>query len=308
MVAPLAGPLGRKSVIFPFLACAEIESESGDATVVGPFEPRFTFAILADPHVSDASENLDRLDQAVAWIADNAEIEDIQLTLILGDIAWSEGFPYADESLSALPMPWVPILGDNEIQFGGEQTYDDTYSDQYAALATQLDHFTRGETPIDNPEYGQPSWFQNLSFDFGEVHFVGLDWCTRHIGGLEGEAADLHDFSGGTLRWLESDLQSLSDGPDERVIFASHHPMHLSPGGFDLTEVDTVDTLLSSWDDAIYANFAGHYHFNEEEVDTDRPLDIYVTDATWDDVNTIRLVSVEGNGAEMKYTHRFVEL
>lgn len=292
------------------VACAAVEpaGESGAPTDAGPWEPKLTFAVLADPHVTSDSDNLARLQRANAWIGENAAGEDIQLVLILGDIAWTDGFPLAYDAFSALPVPWVPILGDNEIQFGDEQTFDDVFSQQYAALATQLDNFTRGSTPVDNPEYGVPSWFQNLSFDVGDVHFAGLDWCTRHIGGLEGEMADLHQFAGGTLGWLESDLQNLPEGPANRVVFASHHPMHLSPGGFDMAEVATVDALLESWDDAIYANFAGHYHFNGEEIDPARPIDVFVTDATWDDELTVRLVQVEGNGVEMRYTHRLVEL
>ena len=266
-----------------FLACADPESVADTATtaLAGPWEPRFTFAILADPHVSDASANLARLQAANAWLSENAVAEDIQLVLILGDIAWYDGFPLVTDAFSVLPMPWVPILGDNEVQLGDEQTFDATFAAQYTVLSGQLDNFTRGSTPVDNPEYGVASWFQNLSFDYGEVHFAGLDWCTRHIGGIEGEMADLHDFSGGTLPWLAADLATLDEGPSD---------------------------LLRTWDDAIYANFAGHYHFNGEEVDSGRPLDVYVTDAVWDDELTIRLVDVEGNGVAMRYTHRLIEL
>lgn len=293
-----------------FLACADPESVADTATtaLAGPWEPRFTFAILADPHVSDASANLARLQAANAWLSENAVAEDIQLVLILGDIAWYDGFPLVTDAFSVLPMPWVPILGDNEVQLGDEQTFDATFAAQYTVLSGQLDNFTRGSTPVDNPEYGVASWFQNLSFDYGEVHFAGLDWCTRHIGGIEGEMADLHDFSGGTLPWLAADLATLDEGPSDRVIFATHHPMDTSPGGFDLAETETLDSLLRTWDDAIYANFAGHYHFNGEEVDSGRPLDVYVTDAVWDDELTIRLVDVEGNGVAMRYTHRLIEL
>ena len=291
-------------------ACAGTEgvADSVDIPVAGPWESRFSFAVLADTHVTETTENLERLETAATWITDNAESYDIQLVLILGDIAWNEGFPLAHAALAKLAVPWVPILGDNEIQFSGEETFDTTFADQYAALASQLDNFQRGPTPMDNPEYGASSWFQNMSFDLHDVHFAGLDWCTRHIGGLEGEMADLHDFAGGTLGWLESDLQGLSSGPDNRVVFASHHPMHLSPGGFDTAELATVDALLTSWGDAIYANFAGHYHFNGDEIDPARPLDIYVTDATWDDELTVRVVAVEGNGLEMRYQHTLVEL
>ncbi|MFZ5481707.1 MAG: metallophosphoesterase family protein [Myxococcota bacterium] len=299
------------------LACASPEPEpagddapSTEATDPGPMAPLFSFVVLADPHVSaaEASENEARLAAAVEWIAENAEARDVAVVILVGDIAWDDGFDAARAVLDTLPVPWVPVLGDNEIQFGDEEAFDAAFASQYAGLAQELDGWQRGTTPVDNPEIGAPSWIQDFSFDIDGVHFVGLDWCTRHLGGIEGEMADLHDFDGGTLRWLEDDLHALPEGPSDRVAFFSHHPMHLSPGAFDLAEIEALDALLATWDDAIYANFAGHYHVNGEEVDTGRPLDVYVTDATWDDAIDLRVVSVEANAAEVRWTHEIVGL
>lgn len=294
------------------LACASPTSDSGVAegdVEEGPLVPLFTFAIVADPHVTTPGVNADRLAQALDWIDTNREAQDIQLVIVVGDIGWGdEGLALSHDLLASLTVPWVPILGDNEIQYGSEEGFDTTYAEHFATLGATLENFRRGSTPVDNPEYGVPSWFQDLSFDFRGVHFIGLDWCSREIGTIYGEMADLHQFAGGTWGWLEADLAELGEGPIDRVVLASHNPMHLSPGAFDLAEIDTLDALLAAYDDALYANFAGHYHATGEDPPSDRPIGVYVTDATWDDELSIRLVAVSGNDARITYEHTLVTI
>lgn len=286
-------------------AQAADSADTGEA----PYEPLFTFAVLADPHVNGEGASAERLRTAVAWIDAEAQTRGIELVLVLGDIGWPEsGLIVADEVLSELDVPWVPILGDNEVQYEGEEPFDRVFADQYAALSATFQNFRRGDTPVDNPDVGAQSWFQDLSFDHRGVHFVGLDWCSRQIGVVEGEMADLHDFAGGTWGWLEEDLAGMGDGPDRRVVFASHNPMHMSPGAFDVTELETLDALLGAYADALYASFGGHYHGNGEEADDERSIEVYVTDATWDDELTVRLVQVSGNGEAMAYAHEIVEI
>lgn len=289
------------------LACADDDAvvDSGDP---GPVVPLFSFAVFADPHVTAEGENADRLRAAIDWVNVNASAESIEAVVIVGDTAWGGGEALAFEILSTLSVPWVPVLGDNEVQYGSEQSFDTVFSPQYQVLANTFEGFERAATPVDNPQYGTPSWFQDFSFNHRGVHLVGLDWCTRHVGGIEGEMADLHDFEGGSWQWLAGDLEALPEGPDDRVVFFSHHPMHLSPGAFDLAEIELLDGLLSAYDDAVFANFAGHYHVSGDESDPARPLDVYVTDALWDDVNTLRLVAVSGNATALHYAQSLVEL
>ncbi len=289
------------------LACATAEP-SADSADPGPVEPLFSFAIFADPHVTGEGENAERLRAAIDWVNVNADVDDIDLVVIVGDIGWAGGETLAFEILSTLAVPWVPVLGDNEVQYGSEQSFDQVFAVEYAALAATFENWDRAATPVENPEYDKQSWFQDFSFDHGGAHFVGLDWNSRHLGGIEGEMADLHDFDGGSWRWLATDLEGLAAGPDNRVLFFSHHPMHLSPGAFDLAEIDLLDGLLNTYDDAVFANFAGHYHVSGDESDPARPLDVYVTDALWDDINTLRVVAVSGNEAALSYEQRLVEL
>ncbi len=292
------------------LACTPAPLDTADTAVdPGPVEPLFSFVVFADPHVTADDEHADRLRTAVQWVNDNAEAEGIELLFIVGDIGWGDvGVDLASELLGALSIPWVPVLGDNEVQYGSEERFDAVFSLQYAALAEQFEGFDRAATPVDNPDYGTQSWFQDFGFDHRGLRLVGVDWNSRHIGGLEGEMADLHDFEGGSWEWLASDLEQHGEGASDSVVFFSHHPMHLSPGAFDLEEIDLLDGLLAAYDDALYANFAGHYHVNGDEADPARPIEVHVTDAIWDDTLTLRQVDVTGNAAVTEYAHALVEL
>lgn len=301
------------------LACADppedpAGADSGDpaeadtAAEEAPYEPVFAFALLADPHVTSEGDNLARLEAAVAWLDANAGPRGITLALVVGDIAWADGFSLAHGALDALPFPWVPVLGDNEIQYGNEDDFEAAWADQYTTLAGQLDNWKRTGVTVDNPVDGVTSRFQNATFDHHGVHFVVTDWNSRIVGTIEGEMADLHDFDGGTLPWLEDDLAALGEGPRDRVVFASHHPMHMSPGAFNVAEADELDALLEIYEEAIYASFAGHYHVNADEQDAGRPIEVYITDATWDDTIAVRVVQVDGNGAAFRYTHELIEV
>lgn len=281
--------------------------DTAHAEDAGPLEPVFSFAVLADPHVTGEGENAERLRTAVAWLNAEAAARDIELVLIVGDIAWADGMPVARDAFDALTIPWVPVIGDNEVELGAEQAYHDTFADRYAALAGQLDGWRKADTPVANPQWDTTSWFQNAAFTWKGVRFVTVDWCSRiGDGSLLGEMADLHDFEGGTWRFFQEEMALLDDGPQERVNFFSHHPMHLSPGAFDLDEIDAVDAALETHADAVAANYAGHYHADGDEADPGRPIEVHVTDATWDDAVTVRVVEVSANAATFAYAQELV--
>ena len=48
----------------------------------------FSFAIIADPHIGGNPDNRAKLETAVDWIIANKGSKDIELTFVLGDIAW----------------------------------------------------------------------------------------------------------------------------------------------------------------------------------------------------------------------------
>jgi hypothetical protein len=282
------------------------DSQPLDTGEIAPFEELFAFAVLADPHLYGSTDNDARAEAAVAWVNANAAARGIELVLIVGDIAWNTGTETAPALFDAFEVPWVPITGDNEIQSSDSQAFFEAFEPQWQALGTQLDGYSYAPMPVDNPDYEDPSWFTNMSFEHGGVTFLGLDWCTRYVGGVFGEMADLHDFEGGTWPWFELALQGLDSTALDSVVMFSHHPMHLSPGAFDLEEMAALEGLVLPWSDQVYASFGGHYHVDGDQQPEDGLWDVFVTDATWDDDIRLRLVTVSGNGARFAYEHELI--
>jgi len=258
-----------------------------------PAEHRFSFVVVADPHISSNVEHEVRLAAAVDWINQHTVERRISFVAVVGDVGWGAGLPVAKALLDDLDVPYLPLLGDNEIATDHEEAFADTFAPQYERLATQLDGFTRGPVEVANPIYGQDSWFQNFAFDHGGMHFVGLDWCSRNRDDFfYAELAELHDFDGGTFPWYQAELSELPLGPDENVVLFSHHPMTNTIGGFVTDDWDQIIATTSPVAERVAAGFAGHLHVDWEELGTDAGYDVFVTDATWDDENTVRVVEV----------------
>lgn len=291
----------------PLLALLCACTGPDDTADTGPAEltHRFSFVVVADPHVTGEGERADRLAAAVDWIEENADARQIELVFVVGDIGWSGGLPVAKSYLDELSMPYVPVIGDNEIQLGAEQAFDTVFAPRYADLSSRLDGWERGAVEVYDPDEDRTAWMQNWRFTYQGVQFAGLDWCARVIGGLIGEMADLHDFEDGTFPWFAEGLAQVPD-EGESVVLLSHHPMHLSPGAFDGAELAEITALTSPLADRVAANYAGHYHLDSEAYLDDGGYDVIVTDATWDDLNRVRLVEVWGDGAHFDYVQEVV--
>ena len=70
----------------------------------------------------------------------------LDLVLVVGDMGSS--MARAKEILDGLGVPWVPLLGDNGVQSGLEQHYNDIFSPQYDELALTLDNWLRAPVPV----------------------------------------------------------------------------------------------------------------------------------------------------------------
>ena len=270
----------------------------------GPLEPLFSFVVMADSHVTGSGESADRLTAAVTWINDHAVDHQIEVVLVLGDIAWGGGLELARGLLDELDPPYVPINGDNEIAAGSEEAFAATFSDQYDLLELTLDGWQRTDVPVWNPVIEGESWFANMAFDIHGVQFVLLDLASRDESGLASETGDLHDFDGGTWNWFEGVFELLPTDISESIVTASHIPMHLF--ALSAGEMRSITSLLGPYGDSVYANFAGHVHLTYEMPVPAGGYRVYVTDATHDDENTLRVVHVEGNGVRFAYTHELV--
>lgn len=261
----------------------------------GPLEPQFRFAVLADPHITSADgDRPERLAAAVDWINAAALERDLRFVLVLGDIAWSDGFDTARGALARLEIPYVPINGDNEVQFGADGTFDEVFLAQYQTLSATFDGWEMGATAVHDLDADRDTWFHNLAFDYQGVRFVGLDWASRHLGGPESELGVLHDYPDGTMPFLRSQLPAdAASRPLESVVLFSHIPMHL--GGFDLKGTTALTDEVGPVGGSVWANLAGHYHFDGEERVEEGGYDVIVSDAVWDDDVEVRVVSAAAN-------------
>lgn len=299
---------GRRSLRFPLLALPLLlflllpssllagasEEEKG---------PLFTFVILADPHICGPKEHATRLADCVTWINANREERHIELVLVVGDIAWGDGqLEEAKRLLDELQVPYVPLIGDNEVETGYDEHFHTVFRKQYAHLKKRLTGWRKTRTPVKHPKAGRKVYLQNFSFDHRGVHFVALDWCTR----TGGETADLNDYPGGTWPWFTKDVKRAAKGTHNRIVMLTHLPMHVNffYEVFSKEEQAAVDEFLHPFADFVYADFAGHYHFNWLGRNARGGYDFFVTDATWDDKNTIRLVEVRKNEEENAFVYK----
>ncbi len=288
---------------------ADLEPVDAPADV-SPMHPQFAFAIIADPHVVGTGENFDRLQKAVAWINAERASRGIALVLVLGDLGWGSGggLGMAQKILDKLEIPYVPIVGDNEVVFGSEEEYDTLFAPHYAELAKQLQGFERAPTPTVDPADGKKSWFQNLAFDYGGVRFVGLDWAARVPGEIASEQGDLHDYPGATFPWLVKQMAALGQRPDESVVLFTHIPMHESPGGFMKDEWKAIVDVIAPVGHLVSAAFGGHYHFDYEQLEEDAGMTLYVTASPFNGPLRVRVVKVLGNGAAFAYEHELIDV
>ncbi len=271
----------------------------------GPMEKVFSFAVVADPHVTNSGKNHDRLVATVAWLNANAEARGIELVLVLGDIAWGKGLPIARADLDALTMPWVPIIGDNVIVSDNELQWNEAFTTQFDALTTELGDFIRAPMPGTDTK-GKELWLQNAAFSHRGLRFIGLDFNARVKHFIRSEQGSLYDFAGGTWPFLKGEIDSLGERKQESVLMYSHIPMHLSPGGFDDKEMEAITALTGPKSDLIYANLAGHYHFEMVDEPKDAGYVMFSTDATWDDEVRVRVIDVSTNAVRFDYSHELV--
>lgn len=290
------------------LACAP-ESDAPDEVAPTPARAPdpFAFVVFADPHIAREQDHEDRLEAAVSWVNQHREERGIDLVMVVGDIGWTQnGLDQSKLLLDGLDVPYVPVLGDNEVHANSEELFDQVFTPQFEWLSDQLDDFQRQPSEVYNPEVDETSWIQNVSFRHHGVRFLGLDWVSRDHRAYYGELASLNDFEGGTWPFFEDELSGLDATQVEDVLLFSHHPMTVLPGAMDIEQMDRVSGVTSPIAGRVAAAFAGHMHYTEDRPAGPSGFSVHVTDATWDDENTIRVVDVVWDGDAYQYEHELV--
>jgi hypothetical protein len=279
----------------------------------------FSFAIIADPHVDGNAVRRAKFETAVEWIIDNKDSNDIELVFILGDIAWGVRRGYRNlavarhilNRLNDAGIPYIPIIGDNEIGAGCEKEFQDVFETQYKYLSGRVVNWQKAAIPVNG------MYLQNFSFDYKGCHFVCPDFNSREKGN---EGGELHDFPDGTWRWFQNDIEKCPKTKKENIVIMSHIGMFRT--GFKTAdkylfsedEMTKIKRFLYNYRGYIDSNYAGHIHQNWHMVVWSGLLTplytVRVTDETWYDTEwpesndrevTVRLVQVNSNGPKVTY-------
>lgn len=278
-------------------------SSEGEGSVDAAPEPLFSLAVITDPHITGDPDHETRLADIIDTINAEAAARKIELVLVLGDIGWSGELGTAKGLLDGLTVPYVPLIGDNEIHAGAEHVYDTTFTPQFDLLAGELENWEKQPMPVHEPVSDDNAWLQNFSFDYRGLHFIAADWCARGIGDWDGELGYLHDFEGGTWPWFQDAIEASAGGTENRVIILSHIPMQ--KGTFEPETMETIKALIAPQKDYVYADLAGHTHLSYD-VSIDELFQVYVTAATWNDDDPLRVIGVAQSGDSFVYTHELI--
>ena len=285
------------SCIEPKTTAEEMDSASDEIHL------RYSIAVLADPHIAGGGEHSERLQQAVEWINQQQTEQSIELVVVLGDVGWGSGLSESKSLLDQLQVPYVPVIGDNEVAYGDEENFGTVYGPQFELLSTYFTDWNKDGSAVWNPEEEKNSWFYNYAFTYRGNRFITVDWSARTNQSIFSEMGDLHDFDGGTFEFFESEITALNGQKENSVMLLSHIPMYMSPGGFDVAEADKISGLTNAYSDLIYADFAGHFQVNADTEFEDGGFEVFITDAVWDDEITIRLVQVWEDNSGFSYVH-----
>ena len=176
----------------------------------------------------------------------------------------------AQRILSELEIPVYLTSGNHDI--GG---WDDSPPPQGTARRDWWRFF--GWQWLPNPPASQPYYTQNYSFDYGPIHFAGLEAYDNYdsfMYNIYGSTS----FTSGQMQWLNNDLQAAVSAETKVVFF--HYDfddqIHLSNMGIDMA-------------------LSGHIHSNQE--DPVHPYNIS-TAAVCDNNRSYRIIRVNNSSLE----------
>ena len=273
----------------------------------------FSFAIICDPHVDGTPSHKTGLEEAVNWIAANRQKKDIRFVFVLGDIAWgsSEGKKNILtarkilDKLNTASIPYIPMPGDNEIEYGAQKDFNDIFADQYKHLQGICENWQKSPVRLNN------MYLQNFSFDYKDCHFVCPDFVSRKTQ----KSGDIIDVNDGSWNWFKNDIKTCPKTKLKNTVIFTHIGMFRTgiffadENLFSNSDLSKIKEFLTDYRDHIDSNYAGHIHKNLDwQVRGDSYNPLYTVRMTANLTNThkiiIRCVSVDTSDPKISYNQK----
>ena len=290
----------------------------------------FKIALIADVHYAGKGsiDHLHRLTAAIEYINTHSESENILLVGVLGDTAWNpQPMKTAKEELDKLHIPYFILIGDDEMQNGGEEIeFNRIYQPHFQKLEKILSGWRKTKCPVRDPR-GRELYLQNYAFDFHGVRIIVNDWNTRVMDpGWTGEQAQLFDFPGGSWDFMKEEVGLAAySGIKNNILLFSHHSLHMSPfypifkkdfGAFSPKEFKVITKFTLGYSDHLGGSFTGHYHLPWHQFVVQGGYSINVVEALHPVLAkynifmhpTIMLVQVTPKEGNFKYSYERVKI
>ena len=227
------------------------------------------------------------LRSAVDWINQNHLTYNIKFVVVSGDLTDSgekSEFMMFKSIMDNCQIPYIPLMGNHDTwpyfkgspdvvapQPKGDSIINEIFNDKFEALKTFFQNWDDGTrlTSNWNPQSKNFNNLQNFSFNFGHTKFIFLDFNPRYAAKFPpgpgiGPEAELHNFAGGTFKFLKKTFEELGDIKEKSTVLVSHHPPVRDAWGlinaFSADEYELLGEMFLPYKNKLGLWLAGHIH------------------------------------------------